>query len=294
MMRQRDIFFHSLFGVLFLITFTGSALADLSTQQIVDDFNTMNNQQGYLYRTRIIQTGLFGFYGQRSGEIRLANDAPSTGQTPDVSAYAPVLTANSSPDIDVYFQTFCVAPEIPMVGNDPLSGRLNYESDRTATSNGNVLPTGVAWLYKEFAAGTLNGYYYDNVDSMYNRVNSAVMLQDAIWFLMGDTANLFDPGTNWTNNRFLELLNNKSGYTQAFWLAAYDPADDYGGLMDGVEVFVMNVRVATNAANVRQDVLYVVQNGSSVVLEPASLLLWVFGGIGAVRMAYQNRRKTNK
>ena len=291
-MRRHDFFSPALFAVLFLTTFSGTALADLSTQQLVDDFNTMNNPNGYLFRASTIGNGSLASYGLRSGEIRLQNYAdPVTGQTPDLSGYMTGRTANNGLGINFSFQTFCVAPELSILSDDPLNGWLNYEPDRTCTFNGNSLTLGVAWLYKEFAAGTLAGYYYDNTDPVNNRVNSAVMLQDAIWFLQGDTTYMVDPATNWTSNRFLELLDNMPGYN---WTAAYNPAANYGGLMGDSKVFVMNVSVAANTAVIRQDVLYVTQYGDSVVPEPASLLLWTIGSLGAVGAVYHKRRKDNK
>ena len=291
MMRQRCFFSASLSAVLFLITISGSVVADLSTQLIVDEFNSMNDDQGYLFRTSIIQTGSSAFYGPGSGEIRLLNNAdPLAGQVPNLSAYQMGLTANNSPNAGLYFQTFCIAPERTLEINDHLAGQLNYESNRTATHNGKALPWGVAWLYKEFAAGTLAGYSYDNTDPVNNRVNSAVLLQDAIWFLMGDTAYLIDSGTNWTNNIFLQHLNAIPGYSQAFWHSAYNPETNYD-FMDDYKVFAMNVSIVPNSpANVRQDVLYAIRYNGDLVPEPASLLFWVLGSLGVAGVACRKRR----
>ena len=296
-MRQHTLTSALLSAVLSLIVFSGTALADLSTQQIVDDFNAMNNLQGYLFRAMAIGNGSLASYGLNSGEIRLQNTTDSvTGQTPDLSAYDAVFarTANNGSGINFSFQTFCVAPEWSIISDDPLKGRLNYESDQTRTYNGNSLTVGVAWLYKEFAAGSLDGYYYDNIDPVNNRVNSAVMLQDAIWFLLGKTGNMF-VSTGWTDNDFLQLLLSQPDYDQAFWLATYNPANNYSGLMEDAKVFVVNVNNTANPANVRQDVLYVVHDGGgTLVPEPATLLLWTLGCIGGMGVAYHNHRKSNK
>ena len=287
-MRRHDFFSPSLFGVLILITFSGTAVADLSTQQLVDDFNTMNNPNGYLFRTYITND----FYNSQigSGEMRLRNYAdPLTGRTPDLSAYQIGNTASNGSGADFNFQTFCVTPEVLMGFTTLLNGKLNYESDQTRTSNSKALTLGVAWLYKEFAAGTLTGYNY-NYGA--NRVASALLLQDAIWFLMGVNPTYMDnAGTDWTNNIFLQSLVNMPGYD---WTATYDPASNYGGLMGDSKVFVLNVRDADNSSVVRQDALYVVRYGDSSVPEPASLLLWALGSMGAFGVAYHQRRKNSK
>lgn len=84
-------------------------------------------------------------------------------------------------------------------------GKLNYDaaSGTTSTFVPNIcLKVGVDYLYKEFAAGTLAGYNYDYGT---NRINTAVELQDAIWFLMGFDAEMkvTNAATAWTTNTFL-------------------------------------------------------------------------------------------
>jgi hypothetical protein len=47
-----------------------------------------------------------------------------------------------------------------------------------------TLNQGVAWLYSQFASGHLVGYDYDNAGGM--RTTDAAILQNEIWFLLGD------------------------------------------------------------------------------------------------------------
>jgi hypothetical protein len=222
-----------------------------------------------------------------------------TGQTPDLSAYEIGLTANDGTGTDFYFQTFCVAPEMPIISNMTLNGQLSYElneagtSNVTRVSNGTSLTGGVAWLYKEFAAGTLDGYFYNNAESVDNRVNSAVLLQDAIWFLMGYMNFMVDPDTDWDNNVYLQQLDNMVEYSREFWQSDYDFGANHV-LMGDDKVFVMNVTVALNAGNKSQDVLYVIRDNSNPVPEPASILFWMLGSLGAAGAAYRKRRTQNK
>ncbi len=289
-MRHHRIF-PLLMSALLLTLISGSVFADLATQTIVNTFNSMNNGKGYVFQAQTSNT----YYGQFSGEVRLINSGTNT---PNLSAYNIGKTASSGTGSNFFFQSFCVEPERSLYENENTAGKLSYNSsaNTTTTSYGNTLKVGVAYLYKEFAAGNLAGYNYTYGNG---RVNSAVLLQDAIWFLLGKTANLVNSATSWTNNTFLQQLNGMAGYNQAFWLASYDPASNYGGLMGDAKVFVMNNQFDTLARSpvaLRQDLLYVVRGGGggSDVPEPASILLWTLGSLGAAGMAYRKRKAAGK
>jgi len=301
---------------MFLITFSGSALADLATTQFVESFNNMNGldslgyPQGYLF-TRQISSDFYG--GSNSGEIRLVNNPdadPSLGRTPKLSAYSD-LTANDGTGTNFYFQTFVVAPEqTKMQEYEYLNSQLHYRTNPSQTNTdgySNPLTLGVAYLYKEFAAGKLGKgtdyeYHYET-----GRADSAVQLQDAIWFLMSSGLStdirdqyfneyMVNSSTDWGNNIFLEYLLTLpiSKGNPDFWLAVYDPAGNYGDLMGNAKVFVMNVygpRTRSFGPD-RQDVLFVTLDGGSDVPEPATFLLWTLGSLGAAGVAYRKRRKT--
>ena len=290
MMRQHNFFTTLFYAVFFMAVFSGSVLADQASEQIRNSFNGMNNGQGYLFKWRDAGIDTTGFYGSKSGEIRLVN---AGNQTPDLLAYKIGTTANVGTGTNFHFQTFCVAPELISNTSEPLQSQLNYNSNQTITFNGTALTLGVAYLYKEFAAGNLTGYNYDYGT---NRVTSAVLLQDAIWHLMGLQGQdridfMADPSTDWNNNNFLSYLKNT--YPTIDWLEIYDPANNYNGLMGSTKVFVMNVSGGDDdpwwkeGASVRQDVLYVTN-----VCEPATILLWTFGSLGAAGVFHRKRRKT--
>jgi len=87
-------------------------------------------------------------------------------------------------------------------------------------------------------------------------------------------------------------------------MADYDPAGDYSDLMGDAKVFVMRnnfdspitTRGPTDPNGaIRQDVLYVVRDGGSAdAPEPASILLWTLGSLGAAGAAYRKRRMNRK
>ena len=308
MMRQRDFFTTLFSAALFLATLTGPASADLATKQYVDDFYNMNGpNRGYLFM-REMDTDNFFNGSKESGEIRLVSQVDpglgDPGRTPDLSAYKIGTTAGNGTGTNFYFQTFCVAFDMDSYAGSSSNGQLNYEYhgnvSQTNTHNYNQLTLGVAYLYKEFAAGTLNvyGYDYTNGDG---RIASAVMLQEAIWYLMGmgttgqDRAGYLaqmTSNTDWSNNDniFLNHLRSLNG-NLGTWTAIYDPTNNYSGLMGDSKVFVMNTEVFTRGGgNPTQDVLYVTRGGGNVP-EPATFLLWTLGSLGAAGVAYRKRRK---
>jgi len=81
------------------------------------------------------------------------------------NAYAPVATHNFG------IESFCISTSID-VQNNPLFATLTPD----------VVTKGTAWLYKQFAQGTLAGYDYTPGTG---RALSAQELQNAIWELQG-------------------------------------------------------------------------------------------------------------
>jgi hypothetical protein len=70
-----------------------------------------------------------------------------------------------------YFQTFCIQTTVYFTPGATYSA-----------SPGDSIAIGTAWLYSQFAAGTLSGYDYTYGGG---RVSTAGALQQAIWWLQG-------------------------------------------------------------------------------------------------------------
>lgn len=111
-----------------------------------------------------------GYYASPGGEFTIKLDASATPA--DVAAfnaiyqnYASVATLNGG------FQTFCIDESVSVGGNP-----------KDATLDPNGVAVGTAWLYEQFARGTLAGYSYAPGVS---REQSAWELQNAIWALQG-------------------------------------------------------------------------------------------------------------
>jgi len=100
-----------------------------------------------------------------------------------------------------YFQTFCIETSeyfYPGTTYDvSISQKAMYGSQPSA--GGDPISKGTAWLYSQFAAGTLVGLDALNNAVAYNytygtgRVDSAGALQQAIWWLEGENGGA-DPG----------------------------------------------------------------------------------------------------
>ena len=286
---RHNRFFLLLATAALMAVFQVSAFADQTAQTIVTEFNAMNG--GYGYQFNAATSASYTYSNSGTGEIRLFQAGT---QMADVSAY----TSNTAGTN--YFQTFCVEPSRQFVSGGT-SGFLNYANNTTSTfTNGDTglrttLTLGAAYLYKQFATGNLN---YDYVGS--NHAYDAAVLQDAIWFLIGNSSEM--KVTTSSNNKYLQMLNGMSGYT---WSAAYDPGQSYMGLMDDYRVFVMQTPLSSTVNPgsgmgtmslpfYTQDVLYIAKPGGSAVPEPASILLWTLGGLGAAGMAYRKRRNSAK
>jgi|SRR6516225_2325272 len=74
------------------------------------------------------------------------------------------------------FQTFCIESHVD------LATELNYTYTLGQTDHsGNTLKLGTAWLFEQFSNNSLPGYAHN--------VTQAGLLQGAIWFFQGQTAN---------------------------------------------------------------------------------------------------------
>jgi hypothetical protein len=100
------------------------------------------------------------------------------------------------------FQTFCVQEHVLFSPGDTMKASLSNQRQ----PDGVALPQGVAWLYNQFALGTLPGYDYGNAvtPNFASRNDSAAAMQNTIWWLFGDVS---DPGAG---NLFRDEVLNYS------------------------------------------------------------------------------------
>lgn len=171
--------------------------------------------------------------------------------TPDESLQWALNNYSAFAKVDGGFESFCLEQ------NEYVSLGASYEYKITAgairggvTNSFDEISVGTAWLYKQFAAGTLNGYDYNKDLS---RASSAKALQEAIWWLE-DEIILSNP----SNNTFVKaVLDNFNGEAAA-------KANNSGTY----NVAVLNLYSYDNAGNL-------VYNQDQLIItpEPATLLL---------------------
>jgi hypothetical protein len=113
------------------------------------------------------------------------------------------------------------------------------------------LSEGTAWLYSQFARGTLANYDFSNASS--DRTTDAGMLQSAIWALQGGQSDASFPNGVSGNVYYAEALAALGGNLTT----AATAATDYG-------VEIMNLTSGPNSNN--QNQLVLVPDGGSTVL----------------------------
>lgn len=141
------------------------------------------------------------------------------------------------------------------INDEAISGGLNRGAP--GSDGGDPISKGTAWLYSQFAKGTLSQYDYSGS----NRANDAFLLQKAIWALE-DEAGL---GLNIDDTNKFESMVTGTGLFGSWSNAKSDSAGAYG-------VAVLNMTYQDG--NHSQDQL-------AVVPEPTSLVLLGVGLLGA-------------
>ena len=129
------------------------------------------------------------------GEFSAQPDAALLSANPASAGYAPATADLTA--VNPYFQTFCieVAEEFTpgTVYNVTINDKALYNGGQFPA--GDPITFGTAWLYSQFAAGTLSGYDYTYGNG---RTVSAGDLQQAIWYLQGEVTSLVNGGADGT------------------------------------------------------------------------------------------------
>ena len=237
-----------------------AARADLAVGDIVTQFNGLNAGRGYMFTYSSVSN---------EGQMR------ATGASiPSTAAYVSTTSGTN------YFNSYCVEEGTSITNNAQYSAQLNYTGSSTMNSAGNALTLGAAYLYQQYAAGTLSGFNYTN------RAASATELQNAMHILTTQPY-----ATNWSSNTFLSQLLTQN--SQAHWLETYDPGKQYSEI-GNYSVFIMQVRSITNTGDY-QDFVYVAPATSlpvtSDVPEPATMILWLTGGLSALGFGFVKKRR---
>jgi len=124
------------------------------------------------------------------------------------------------------FQSFCLTGIFTVIfPHQPYDATLSNVA--LAGAQPDPLSKGTAYLYEQFATGSLN---YDYTNASGNRVNNAFALQDAIWYLEDEQTSLADPSSTLANNYYLALA-----------LAEYGDLSGAQADYHGTQVHVLNL-----------------------------------------------------
>ena len=132
-------------------------------------------------------------YGD-GGEFNAVPNAALLSVNPTLAGYTPA-TANLAAG-PVNFQTLCVETTEYFTPGDTYNVLISdgiLPDDQFPS--GEPITMGTAWLYSQFAAGTLTGYDYTEGSG---RIATAGDLQQAIWYLQGDVGSLVNGSANGT------------------------------------------------------------------------------------------------
>ena len=165
------------------------------------------------------------------------------------------------------FQTFCVEGGEDVFGNGTYTAVFNTH---TVTSDPTALTYAAALLYSYFSPGAFTStasYYYANSGA--GRLIDAGLLQNAIWYYMGDIQNVVNDGSNPYINYAISQLGGSA-----------DQAAPAG--YDGVWVLNLFSTDASGAiVNAQDQLIWTTPDGGTTVL-----LL----GIGLVGLVLVSRR----
>ena len=231
------------------------------------------------------------YYGGRMNWTRVADHYPIPGNGGEFTlykdgipqylsnyAYADVAKNQMGAADTTSFQTFCVemseyvqqpmdlwVSTTDMHGNEGWShaikggGSFDDDDNPPPTLFGDDLESETAYLYREFARGTLSNYVWSGA----GRAASAATLQKTIWLLEGEIGNLVDSMGGYV------LDSGQQDQANAWILEAEDAiaTGKWSGLgVAGIEyVYVLNT-YGTDGTKLAQDQLYYVPVPGAVLL----------------------------
>jgi hypothetical protein len=197
------------------------------------------------------------YYSGNGGEFNI------TG-TPFTGNYHPKAIVENG------FETFCLEKNEFVT----IPGKYYYSVSDSAMAGGaggpqDPISIGTAWLYSQFARGTLANYAYDDFDCSDDncRARSAGYLQEIIWYLEEEIGSIS------TENPFVDMVLDQ------FTTLGAARADSNGAY----SVRVLNLWENSDGTGNKQDQL--------VLPEPGTLFLMGFGLLGLGLAARRLKRR---
>jgi hypothetical protein len=192
-----------------------------------------------------------------------------------VNSYAPTTRGQVAGSIN--FQTFCLEYAEHISGGGTYYAVLNNAAvtGGTGTLSGDKISIGTAFLYYQFAKGTLTVYDYTNPGRSTGINPSADLLQRAIWFLEGESGG--------ADNSFVEYARNQLHLDNTGL-----EADNHGTYTVGVLNLWSDADHVGNLAKDGDNYLYARQDVLILTPEPMTMLLF---GLGLAGLAGLRRKK---
>jgi hypothetical protein len=248
---MRTFHLSTLLAVVLTVVGSGVLRADLTPSEIVAQFNNL---------------------GTNGWEFTSTGNAPRTftssiAAVPDLSAY-----------VSGVFYSFSVDTNF-MVAASGLA-KLNYNATTGLTQNaaGTALSVGGAFLYQQYAQSELPNTVAElELAQTIRNLNSATTSTSS--------------ALNWgVNAALLYLLSINSD--REYWVGNYNVNQRYDEIGD-YAVFIMNI--TTSSGLTRQDHIYVARANYgttpiNAVPEPATVMIWMLGSVGALGMNTYRKR----
>jgi hypothetical protein len=186
--------------------------------------------------------------------------------------YAPIVNYSSKG-----LQTFCLESKVLFSPGQPYSyelGTVALPGASLIASGPDPLSVGSAWLFQQFAKGTLAGYNYTFGSG---RTSAATELQEAFWLLEHQPADGTYTGAFDSTNFFDNLLVTHFGSIAA--------AQADATLAELGNVKVLNI-YTTNARGAK------VYAQAQLIMVPETTTTVALLGLGMVALCFIRRRKT--
>ena len=254
----------------------------------VEDFNAMNGGKGFKFSYKLNDVDPLykeSDLSRPEASIILTNLGDLGVDDPVLSVYKNNLATNGM------YKTFCVFGKMAIAPGDYYWGKLSNATYDDNISNARKLSIGAAYLYKLYVTGEFGEFKPESEGGWWNYSQRDIGL--AIRYLIH--------GTGTRTQGVYELLNllrntqveidgvmQPKGVTD-YWSTPYDPNATYS-FMDDYVVYILNVWNETGDRS--QDFLFATQRQDHAP-EPATILLWTLGTIGAVGYA-RRRSRWNK
>ena len=201
------------------------------------------------------------------GEFSAVPNAALLSVNPTLAGYTSATADPTSP----YFQTFCIETGEFFYPGSTYNVTISYDIyyDGGMFPSGSPITMGTAWLYSQFAAGTLIGSGPLSYDYTYGsgRTTMAGDLQQAIWYLQGEETSLINAGSGADGTTFYNAAVSALGGT------INNAANGAYGVV-ALNLWAPNLDGSNGTG--AQDQLMVVPEASFVVPEPSTASFGLF------------------